>query len=434
MSSSNKRVATEFTHEGGKAMEITPTQALRRSVMSGMLWEDTFYESGEEVVKRIMSLAKEVDPEKVSNMAIEAREKMNLRHMPLIVALALDQTGKAKVGSLVERVIQRADEITEILAIAKKLGIKRSHQVSKGIARAFNKFNAYQLAKYNRTKGKEFTLRDAMFLTHPKAKDKEQEEVFKKLADNTLESPDTWEVALSAGEDKKRTFERLIAENKLGGLALLRNLRNMEQAGVAKGFLKNAISAMNVDRILPFRFIAAARYAPGLESAIEEKMLESIRGKEALPGNTVVLVDISGSMEQSLSDKSDMTCIDAACGVAAICRELCESVSIYSFSNDVVKVPDRRGFSLIDAIRESQHHGGTHLGRAIQKINEKEKYDRIIVITDEQSADNVGYPEGRGYMINVSTNKNGVGYGKWMHIDGFSEAVVDYIIEYEKIF
>jgi hypothetical protein len=38
----------------------------------------------------------------------------------------------------------------------------------------------------------------------------------------------------------------------------------------------------------------------------------------------------------------------------------------------------------------------------------------------------------RSYLIDVSGNKNGIGYADWLHIDGFSEAVVDYILTYEQ--
>jgi hypothetical protein len=54
-----------------------------------------------------------------------------------------------------------------------------------------------------------------------------------------------------------------------------------------------------------------------------------------------------------------------------------------------------------------------------------------VVITDEQSHDRVKAPSGRSYVINVASNRNGVGYGEWTHIDGWSEAVVDYIAELE---
>ncbi|MFO7863430.1 MAG: TROVE domain-containing protein, partial [Salinivirgaceae bacterium] len=95
-----------------------------------------------------------------------------------------------------------------------------SAQVKKGLAAAFQKFNAYQLAKYNRDG--EVKLRDVLFLCHANPTSQEQELVWKKLIDGTLESPDTWEVNLSSGADKKETWERLLREEKLGALALLR--------------------------------------------------------------------------------------------------------------------------------------------------------------------------------------------------------------------
>jgi hypothetical protein len=94
-------------------------------------------------------------------------------------------------------------------------------------------------------------------------------------------------------------------------------------------------------------------------------------------------------------------------------------------------VPTRRGFALRDAIDASQPHGSTYLGRALEEI--REPYDRLIVITDEQSHDQVPNPKGKGYMINVASYKNGVGYGAWTHIDGWSESVIGYIRELESI-
>ena len=103
----------------------------------------------------------------------------------------------------------------------------------------------------------------------------------------------------------------------------------------------------------------------------------------------------------------------------------------FTFSNDLVEVPPRRGFAFRDALDASQPHGATYLGRALEQI--REKYDRIIVITDEQAHDHVPGPRGQGYVINVASNKNGVGYGPWTHIDGWSEAVVEYIRALEQM-
>jgi 60 kDa SS-A/Ro ribonucleoprotein len=442
------------THEGGTAKHINAEQQLRRSVMACMLWEKSFYEDGMDVAKRIQELVPKVSPDSVSAMAVEAREQMKLRHAPLLLVreMARHKSHKHLVGETLARVIQRADEPAEFLSIYWKDGRQPlSAQVKKGLARAFQKFNAYQLAKYNRDGA--VKLRDALFLCHAKPKDAEQEAVWKKLVDGTLEAPDTWEVSLSSGADKKETWIRLLSENKLGALALLRNLRNMESAGVPSYLVVRALKEMRVERVLPFRFIAAARYAPRLEPQLESAMLKCLSTHEPLSGHTVLLLDVSGSMEATVSGKSEISRLDAACGVAMLLREVCEEVTVLTFSEKLVVVPARRGFALRDAIVHSQRHSGTPLGVAIRAVYAERgvelnmssgwgtrysyngqglRPDRLIVITDEQSSDPVPDPIGRGYMINVAAYKNGVGYGPWTHIDGWSEAVVDYVREYEK--
>ena len=104
-----------------------------------------------------------------------------------------------------------------------------------------------------------------------------------------------------------------------------------------------------------------------------------------------------------------------------------------SFTGEAVNVPPRRGFALRDAIHQCQYFGSTNTDTALCHANGL-GYDRIIVITDEQSHQRIRGPlsNTRAYFINVATYQNGIGYGAWTHIDGFSEAVVDYIREFER--
>lgn len=426
------------THEGAKGRAFAPEKELARAVMACMLWEDQFYESGESIADRIGALVPKVDPEAVAAMAVRAREAMKLRHAPLLLVreMARHEGHKALVADTLARVIQRPDEMTEFLAIywADVLGPmeqrkKRavSAQVKKGLAKAFAKFDPYQLAKYDRDGA--VRLRDVLFLVHPKPKDADQEKAWKALVDGKLDAPDTWEVALSSGADKRETFERLIAENKLGALALLRNLRGMLHAGVPKRTVAAALKAMKTERVLPYRFIAAARHAPELEAELEAAMFGSLEGHARLKGKTTLLIDVSGSMVAPMSGKSEMLRLDAACGLAVLAREICDEVEVFTFSNAVKKVPARRGFALRDAIVNSQPHGGTELGKAVAEVGRKG--ERLIVFTDEQSADPVSAPSGLGYMVNVASYKNGVGHGDWERIDGFSEKILDWIIARE---
>ncbi len=419
------------THEGAPARHISPEMQLRRSVLACLLWEKQFYEDGVEIAGRIAELIPKVEVERVAALAVEAREKMKLRHAPLLLVreMARHKTHRALVSETLERVIQRADELAEFVAIYWKDGrTPLSGQVKKGLAAAFPKFDEYALAKYDRAGV--VKLRDVLFLCHAKPRDEAQAALWKRLIAGDLATPDTWEVALSGGADKREAWERLLMERKLGALALLRNLRNFKQAGVSEALVYEALRTMKTERVLPFRFIAAARHAPQWEEALEQAMFGCLARQEKLTGKTVLLVDVSGSMTAQLSRKSEMLRTDAAYGLAILLRQICEDVSVYSFSDRLKLIPPRRGFALRDAIDVSQPHSGTYLGQALDGINEP--YDRVIVITDEQAHDRVAAPRGRGYMINVGSYKNGVGYGKWTHIDGWSESVVEYIRELER--
>src|SRR5689334_15094887 len=221
------------THEGGRARNISTEAQLRRSVLACLLWEEQFYEDGVEIGGRIAELVPKVAAEKVATLAVEAREKMKLRHAPLLVVreMARHSTYRALVAETLARVIQRADELAEFVAIYWKDGrVPLSAQVKKGLAAAFPKFDAYALAKYDR--GGPIKLRDVLFLAHAKPRDEAQAEMWKRLIAGELAAPDTWEVALSSGANKREAWERLLREQKLGSLALLRNLRNMRDAGV----------------------------------------------------------------------------------------------------------------------------------------------------------------------------------------------------------
>lgn len=422
------------THEGGHGFaQRTPMEALRRSVASCMLWEKEFYEDGKDIAERISDLAGQVKPEELAALAIEARESFKLRHAPLMLLCALTRTGAGRSDGLVSRtiarVIQRADELTEFMAMYQHMGGKAlSKQVKLGLSDAFAKFDEYALAKYNRDAA--WKLRDVLFMIHAKPRDEAQADLWKRLVDGQLEAPDTWEVALSGGADKRETFERLLREGKLGYLALLRNLRNMVESGVDLDLVRSAIIARKgAERVLPFRYIAAARAAPQLEPAIDQALSEAIGFLPVLDGLTAVLVDVSASMEVKLSAKSDLMRIDAAAALASI---IPGNVRVFTFSHQIVEVPPRRGMAGVDAVIRSQPHEATYLGAAVNHINSQVKHDRLIVITDEQAKNHVRGPKGKGYMINVASARNGVGYGPWTHIDGFSENVLRFIGEHER--
>ena len=425
------RKMTAETHGGVPAYpHNTPLETLRRSVLSCLLWETEFYEDGKSIADRITETAKLVSTPDLAALAIEVRSVHNLRHVPLLLLCELAKRGGRIVGDTIYQTIQRADEPAEFLTLYWRDGKHPlAKQVKLGLARAIRKFNSYQLAKYNRDKA--IKLRDVLFMVHAKPKDEEQAALWKQLVDGVLTTPDTWEVALSAGSDKKETWERLLRENQLGYLALLRNLRNMTEVSVDTGLIRDAILARKgAQRVLPFRYVAAARACPQMEPTLDQALSEAIAELPALVGKTAVLVDVSGSMNTALSAKSDLRRMDAAAALASLING---DLRVFSFSEALVEIPPRRGMAGVDAIVRSQPNCGTNLAGAIQYINQNIKHDRLIVVTDEQATDGrVPDPvASRAYMVNVASYKHGVGYGKWKHLDGFSEGILRWIHAYE---
>ena len=436
------------TFEGTPAKRLTDAQALRRALVSCLLWEDQFYEDGEAIADRIKRLTLAVEPTVAANLAIEARNQFKLRHAPLWVARWLASgtaAQKGVVAPLLAQIIQRPDELTEFLALYWKDGkTPLAASVKRGLAVAFQKFNAYSLAKYNRDDA--IKLRDVLFLVHAKPKDEEQAATWKLLVEGKLPAPDTWEVQLSAGADKKATWTRLMTEGKLGALALLRNLRNMQEAKVDESVIRAALNVCDTERVLPFRFVGAARFAPRLEPELEQAMYRCVAGQPKLGGRTALIVDTSPSMWMAnVSGKSQMTRFDAAAALAVLCREVCDNVAVYAFNERAYEVPARRGFALRDALAQTKGNASCG-GLAVALANER-GYDRVIVLTDGQwhysRSGNVVDSEGdahivspapltdKAYLVNVAAARNAVGSAKWQMLDGWSEAILDYIVASE---
>jgi 60 kDa SS-A/Ro ribonucleoprotein len=169
-------------HEGAPAWHTSLELQLRRSVLVCLRGEDQFDECGIEIARRIAELVPKVAAETVAALAVEAREQMKLRLVPLLLAreMARHKVHRGLVAETLARVIQRPDELTEFVAIYWKDGrVPLSGQVKKGLAAAFPKFDECQLAKYDR--GGPIKLRDVLFLCHAKPRDAAQAGVWKKL-------------------------------------------------------------------------------------------------------------------------------------------------------------------------------------------------------------------------------------------------------------
>jgi hypothetical protein len=255
--------------------------------------------------------------------------------------------------------------------------------------------------------------------------------LYKALINGTLPTPDTWEVALSGGADKRETFTRLLVEGKLGYTALLMNLRNMAEAKVDTALVSTKIiEGAKGSKELPFRFVTAVKHAPVYAGALDIAMQASLSELPSLDGETVVLVDVSGSMNDPLSTKAETRRLEAASALAVLLRGSSQFCRVFTFSDQLVEVPGYQGLGLIGAIVNSQPQRRTYLRSALQTLQGVcPNASRVIVITDEQSHDgtyDAWAPS--SLLINVAGYKPGLDVSQgWTRLNGWSERVVDFI-------
>ncbi|MDJ1493580.1 TROVE domain-containing protein [Cytophagaceae bacterium DM2B3-1] len=419
---------------GGKAYTLQVEMELYTTVVSAML-HDSYYEKADARLERIKALIPKVDPLFVAKLAVYVREQMYLRSVPVVLLgeLAKVHQGDSLVSRTVERVVQRPDEIMELLAYyqltnerkeTKKLG-KLSKQIQKGLAKSFNKFDAYQFAKYNRDTV--VRLRDALFLVHPMPKDDAQQEIFTQIASDTLPVPYTWETELSqlgqqsfASEQEKQQvkalkWEELVLSGKLGYMALLRNLRNILTQGTDHALteaLKQIASEDKVKRSkqLPFRFLSAYTEIEAVanetnkakikatQEALEKAVRYSCNNIPVSKGKTLILSDNSGSMFGDMGGKSVVSAMsrrataDIANLFAVLYWAQSEDTEIGLFGDKLVFPELKRNASVFEnfaSINNAARTCGPSTEQGIfnmieKMLSEKIIVDRIVIFSDCQ--------------------------------------------------
>jgi len=428
-------------HQGGAAYRLSPEMELYTTVVTSSLSE-TFYEKGSDRIERLRTQIAACNPVFVGKLAVYARTRMHMRSVPLLLTteLARQHSGTNLVSRVTNGVVRRADEITELLACYVQMNgrtdLKQLNRLSKqmqsGLSSAFNRFDEYQFAKYDRSGA--ITLRDALFLVHPKAKDPHQQEVFDKIAERSLPTPYTWETELSDlgqrafdNEEEKalafrNAWESLIDSGALGYMALLRNLRNIIEAGVSYEHIRKACATLSsADQIakakqFPFRYLAAYRELLGMKEPAQKphkrwrRLLGSSQGYvgtvlDALEtaieisaaniagfdDSTRVLLacDVSGSMQTSVSARSKVLLYDVGLVLAMLLQSRSKNVTVGMFGTSwkTITTPRKNILANVQTFYEREGEVGYETnGYLVIKdlLTRRVVMDKVMIFTDCQ--------------------------------------------------
>lgn len=443
-----EQTPTGLTNEGAPGYARDAKSELFLLAVTNMVGENTFYESGRERDSRYAALIRSVavaDPDWIGRFLAWLRTEANMRSASLVGAL---EAAKAMLAAKVEgsraivaSVLQRADEPGEALAYwTSGYGRAIPKPIKRGVADAVQRlYNEYALLKYD-TNSKGFRFADVLDLTHPSPSAPWQGDLFScalarrhnrdeipevdgrlpmVLANYALRSagaamPEllldadrlkaagmTWEDALSlvgSKVDKGKLWSALVPS--MGYMALLRNLRNFDEAGLPDDAAATIAARLSdpeqvaKSRQFPFRFLSAYRAAPSLRwgHALDKALTASLSNVPELPGRTLILVDRSGSMFGTMSGRSGLDRASAAAvfGAALALRNIGRA-DLVQFGNASHLVPVKAGDSLLRVVEDRfTNLGGTYTAAAVQAWYAK--HDRVVIVTDEQAHD--GNPGG----------------------------------------
>ena len=435
-----EQVASGVTFEGAPGFARDAKGELFLLAVANMVGEDTFYEAADPRDERYRTLIGQLavaDPEWLGRFLPWLRTEANLRSAPLVGALeaarAMVAAGIPGSRHLVASVLRRADEPGEALAYwTSRYGRAIPKPVKRGIADAVGRlYTERTLLKYD-TASRGFRFADVIDLVHPApAADKPwQGDLFRvalerrhgradvslaglrmvaanaELRARAADDPDvlldagaldaagmTWEDALSlAGTrvDKAKLWTALVPS--LGYMAALRNLRNLDEAGVPDDVAAQ-LAARLADpeqvvrsRQFPFRFLSAYRAVPSLRWAypLEQALGHSLANVPSLPGRTLVLVDRSPSMwQQKFSAHSSMPWADAAAVFGTAIAQRAANADLVEFGIDNGPVAFKRGESLLKILERFRQLNGTDIPSAVRK--HYRGHDRVVIVTDEQT-------------------------------------------------
>ena len=431
MSKFNSAATIKTTNKSGCAAYSMPDKAkLITQVLTSFFNESKFYGDNSAEMADTIRKVIATDPEFVSKLAVFARREFNMRSVAHVLTayLAHEVAGKPFVKKTIKGICLRGDDATELMAFyLHTFGRPIPNSIRKGINDVFTTFDEYTLAKY-KGEGKDVKMRDLLCLCHPAPVSDAQSEMWKRLLENKLATPVTWETQLSANGNNKQTWEKLIDSGKVGYMALLRNLRNIVNANPSNiekvwQTIENP-DAVRRSKQLPFRFLSAYKSLDGMRrvgsrafDALENAVDASIGNIPHIPGTTVIAVDVSGSMGANISAKSDIRCVEIGMMLGLFANRICENSLFYTFDTRIKKYSYSRRAGILDTcLHDAAHGGGTDMGLPFEAmVKDHVDADRVIIISDNECNSGICWFRNKPVQGLADEYRRASGKNIWVH-------------------
>lgn len=397
MSKFNKVVEprTILSYEGGTVYEKNCIEDLTNFMLSSYL-ENQFYETADEQINRFIDLldkvSKQVSLEWIAKLSFFARKELGMKSVSHLTAAWLNSKAFENKRTYYRNIMKIPSDIAEVFAAIDMLGDKRSHALVRGAGDYLSSLKDYQLGKY-KLKGKEYNMYDLINITHAHSA------TIDKYKAGTLETPDTWETAISGSksdEEKSQNWQRLVEENKLGYLALIRNLRNIVNSSPDADWIEKYLVpqienevAIKKSLVFPYQIYCSWKNYGirnfSIDAALDRAFRIACGNMPKMDGRTVIVLDVSGSMENKLSSNSQLTLKEVGAVYAAAMFVNCNADFI-KFGNDAKRIKLNKLeniFNLVEKMYANDNCGyGTDIVPAFRLMNEK--YDRIFLVSDMQ--------------------------------------------------
>ncbi len=403
-----KQTELTFNRAGGEAYITSPEWQLASLLLNSFV-QDQYYRSGDQAQKELIALLPQVSPEFAAKAALYARTVFGMRSISHILAVELAKYagGKVWAKAFYEKIAYRPDDMMEVIAYYFSKGGKTlPNALKKGFAKAFDRFDAYQLAKY-RAEGRDLKLIDVVNLVHPIPTERNADAI-KALVEGTLKNSQTWEAKLSmAGQEavneeekeerKAEAWAELLRSKKLGYFALLRNLRNIAEQ--APEWIDEAAAqlcqphSIAKSLVLPFRYLAAFDAIKGLETSAFRRLSEALnramelalRNVPRFEGSSLIVLDDSGSMTSGTVKGQNRSPIQIGALFAAALYKSNPQADLMAFSDTARYLRCNAGDtlqSLSNSLMAQARAAGTDFHSIFRTANRA--YDRIIILSDMQ--------------------------------------------------